>query len=247
MFDLSGRVALVTGAGQGVGAGIALALAEQGARVAINDLYDDRAAASADAITAVGGAAVPVPFDVTDHDAAAAGVARAASELGPVDILVNNAGIPAKGMRLVPFSEGGPELWRRFVDLNLYGVLNCTHAVVEPMSERGWGRIIVISSEAGRRGVDMKISLYGAAKAGAVGFIRHLALEMAPSGVTANCVSLGQMDNVPADFAAQAVRRVPLGRLGTPADAGAAVVYLASDEASWVTGQVLPVNGGSLT
>jgi NAD(P)-dependent dehydrogenase (short-subunit alcohol dehydrogenase family) len=247
VFDLGGRVALVTGAGRGVGAGIALAMASQGAAVAVNDLFEERAAATADAIAAVGARAAAIPFDVTDHEATRGGFEAAAAELnGPVDILVNNAGIPAAGMRLVSFRDSDPELWRRFVDLNLYGVLNCTHAAVGGMCDRGWGRIITISSEAGRRGVNLKISLYGAAKAGAIGFMRHLALEVARDGVTANCIALGQMDNVPTEWAERVAPTVPLGRLGSPADAGAAAVFLASDEAGWVTGQVLPVNGGSM-
>ena len=247
MFDdLGGRVALVTGAGRGVGAGIALALAQQGATVAVNDFFEERARATVDAIDSVGGRAVAMPFDVTDHTAVAAAFAVVAADVGPVDILVNNAGIPAAGMRLVSFRDSEPDLWRQFVDVNLYGVLNCAHAAVGGMCDRGWGRIITISSEAGRRGVNLKISLYGAAKAGAIGFMRHLALEVARDGVTANCIALGQMDNVPTEWAERVAPTVPVGRLGSPADAGAAVVFLASEEAAWITGQVLPVNGGSM-
>jgi 3-oxoacyl-[acyl-carrier protein] reductase len=244
VFDLSGRVALVTGAGQGVGAGIASSLAAAGAAVAVNDVVPERASAAADAL---GGSAVAVPFDVTDLDAVRAGVAGVERALGPVDVLVNNAGIPAAGFPQVTFAESDPGLWRRFVDLNLYGVLNCTHAVVAGMCDRGWGRIVVISSEAGRVGLGIGVSLYGAAKAGAVGLVRHVAVEVAPSGVTANCLSLGLMDNVPGEWADAMARRVPRGRLGSPADVGAAVVFLASDEAGWITGQVLPVNGGTAT
>jgi NAD(P)-dependent dehydrogenase (short-subunit alcohol dehydrogenase family) len=243
VFDLTGRVALVTGAGQGVGAGIAAALAAAGAAVAVNDLVPERAAAVADGLPA----AVAVPFDVTDLDAARAGVAAAAAALGPVDVLVNNAGIPAAGFPQVTFRESDPELWRRFVDLNLYGVLNCTHAVVGGMCDRGHGRILTISSEAGRTGLGIGVSLYGAAKAGAVGLMRHLAVEVAPAGVTVNCLSLGLMDNVGGEWADAMAARVPRRRLGSPADVGAAVVFLASDEAEWITGQVLPVNGGAAT
>jgi NAD(P)-dependent dehydrogenase (short-subunit alcohol dehydrogenase family) len=244
VFDLAGRVALVTGAGQGVGSGIASSLAAAGATVAVNDLVRDRAVAVADAL---GGGAVAVPFDVTDLEAVRAGVAEVARALGPVDVLVNNAGIPTAGFPQVAFRESDPALWRRFVDLNLYGVLNCTHTVVGGMCDRGWGRIVTISSEAGRLGLGIGVSLYGAAKAGAVGLMRHLAVEVAPSGVTANCLSLGLMDNVPGEWAEAMARRVPRRRLGSPADAGAAAVFLASDEAGWITGQVLPVNGGTAT
>jgi 3-oxoacyl-[acyl-carrier protein] reductase len=242
VFDLSGRVALVTGAGQGVGSGIASTLAAAGAAVAVNDVVPERASAVADAL---GGPTVAVPFDVTDLDAVQAGVAEVERALGPVDVLVNNAGIPTAGFPQVTFQDSEPALWHRFVDLNLYGVLNCTHTVLGGMCDRGWGRIVVISSEAGRVGLGIGVSLYGAAKAGAVGLMRHVAVEVAPAGVTANCLSLGLMDNVPGEWAEAMARRVPRGRLGSPADVGAAVVFLASDEAGWITGQVLPVNGGT--
>jgi len=244
MFDLSGRTALVTGAGQGVGAGIASSLVAAGAAVAVNDLIAERATAVADGLP---GRAVAVPFDVTDLDAVRAGVRAAEEALGPLDVLVNNAGIPTAGFPQTTFRDSDPELWRRFVDLNLYGVLNCTHAVVAGMCDRGRGRIITISSEAGRTGLAIGVSLYGAAKAGAVGLMRHLAVEVAPAGVTVNCLSLGLMDNVAGEWADAMAARVPRRRLGSPADVGAAVVFLASDEAEWITGQVLPVNGGTLT
>ncbi len=243
MFDLTGRTALVTGAGQGVGAGIAAALVRAGAAVAVNDLVPDRASAVAADIDR----AVAVPFDVTDLGAVEAGVRMAEETLGPIDVLVNNAGIPAAGFPQVSFRDSDPALWRRFVDLNLYGVLNCTHVVVGGMCDRGLGRVVTISSEAGRTGLGIGVSLYGAAKAGAVGLMRHLAVEVAPSGVTVNCLSLGLMDNVAGDWADAMAARVPRRRLGSPADVGAAVVFLASDEAEWITGQVLPVNGGTGT
>ena len=242
MFDLTGRAALVTGAGQGVGAGIAASLAAAGAAVAVNDLVPERAAAVADELDR----AIAVPFDVTDLDAVRGGVRAVEEGLGPIEVLVNNAGIPAAGFPQVTFRDSDPALWRRFVDLNLYGVLNCTHAVVGGMCERGRGRVVTISSEAGRMGLGIGVSLYGAAKAGAVGLMRHLAVEVAPAGVTVNCLSLGLMDNVAGEWADAVAARVPRRRLGSPADVGAAVVVLASDEAEWITGQVLPVNGGTV-
>ena len=125
----------------------------------------------------------------------AAGVASAVAALGPVDILVNNAGVPA-GMMPVQFREMDPSEWQRFIDLNLYGVLACTRAVIDGMCERGFGRVITISSGAGQVGIPFGVSIYGAGKGGAIAFMRHLALEVARSGVTANSLALGLMDNV---------------------------------------------------
>ena len=247
MFDLTGRVALVTGAGQGMGAGVARLLAGQGAKVAVNDLLEARAKASAEAIAAAGGQALAVAFDVTDPDAVREGVARVEAELAPVDVLVNNAGVPQDMTSdLKKFQDSDPSGWAKYVDLNLYGVLHCTKAVLDGMVERGFGRIVTISSEAGRTGIPLGISLYGAGKAGALGFSRHLAVEVARTGVTVNSVCLGLMDNAGGeDVVKHLAATVPVGRCGSPEDVGAAVVYLASDEASWVTGQMLGVNGGS--
>jgi 3-oxoacyl-[acyl-carrier protein] reductase len=246
MFELNGRVALVTGAGQNVGAGIARCLAAQGAAVAVNDLFEDRAKATAEAIAAAGGKAVAVPFDVTDARAAAAGIERAARALGGIDILVNNAGVPP-AMELKRFRDMDPAEWARFVDLNLYAVMHCSRAVLDGMVERGFGRIVTISSGAGQTGLAVGVSIYGAAKAGAIGFSRHLALEVAGTGVTVNTVSLGLMSNLAGNEATQALAAsVPCKRLGTPEDVAAAVLYFASEEASWVTGQILGVNGGNL-
>lgn len=248
MFELTGRVALVTGAGQGMGVGIARVLAAQGARVAVNDLVEERAKQTVEQIEASGGEAVPAAFDVTRFEDVEAGVARIAEALGPVDVLVNNAGNAGGGptMKLMQFREMPVTEWRRFVDINLYGPANCCKAVIEGMCERGFGRIITVSSGAGQTGLPIGITLYGAGKSGAIGLQRHLALEVAGSGVTVNTVSLGLMSNVGDTDAVKGLAATqPTGRLGTPEDVGHAVVYLASDEASWVTGQVLGVNGGA--
>jgi len=247
MFDLTGRVALVTGAGQNTGAGIARALAARGAAVAVNDLRAERAEAVVKGIEASGGRAVAAPFDVTCYDETRQGVADAESALGPVGILVNNAGVPA-GMRLVPFREQGPDEWRAMVDLNLYGVVHCSRAVVDGMCERSWGRIVTISSGAGQVGLPIGVSLYGAGKGGAIAFMRHLAMELARSGVTANCLALGLMNNAgDTDATRGLAATVPVGRMGTPEDVGAAVVFLSSPEAGWLTGQTIGLNGGAVT
>jgi NAD(P)-dependent dehydrogenase (short-subunit alcohol dehydrogenase family) len=247
VFDLTGRVALVTGAGQNQGAGIARALASRGAAAAVNDLVGERAEAVAKEIVSRGGRALAVPFDVTDLAAVRAGAARAERELGPIAVLVNNAGVP-DGMGVAQFREMDPALWRRYVDLNLYGVVNCCKAVIDGMCARGFGRVITISSGAGQTGLALGVSLYAAGKGGAIAFMRHLALETARFGVTANTLSLGLMSNAGgAEVTAALAKTVPVGRLGTPEDVGAACVYLASDEAAWLTGQTLGLNGGNLT
>lgn len=247
MFEATGRVALVTGAGQGMGVGIARALAAQGAAVAVNDLHPERAGVVADELTAEGFTALGAPFDVTDPDAVAAGVAHVAEALGPVDILVNNAGVP-EGMAVAPFRDLPPTEWQRYVELNLYGSMHCIRAVVDGMCERRWGRIVQISSGAGRTGLAFGVSLYGASKSGIEGFVRHLAMEVARHGVTANCLALGLMANTAGadeSLLGTMARQVPVGRLGTAEDVGAAVVWLASAEASWLTGQTVDLNGGA--
>ncbi len=246
MFDLRGRTALVTGAGQNVGAGIARALARQGATVVVNDLFPERAQHTVDALEGAGLRALAAPFDVTQAAEVRLAIDKAAAVTGPIDILVNNAGVPT-GMATRHFRDMATEEWAPYVDLNLYGSLNCISAVLDGMCDRGWGRIVQISSGAGRVGLALGISLYGAAKGGIEAFVRHLSQEVARTGVTANCVALGLMNNVPAEATAATARRVPVGRLGTPDDVGAAVVYVASSEAEWLTGQTIPLNGGIIT
>jgi len=250
MFDLHGKLALVTGAGQGVGAGIAAALAAQGATVAVNDVRGERAQQTVDAVTSAGGAAFALPFDVTDYASVTAAIGDVTAAHGPVQILVNNAGNGgAEGMQPAQFRDSDPASWEGPIAVNLYGVLNCSRAVVNPMCERGWGRIITISSGAGIVGLRIGVSPYGAGKGGALAFMRHLAVETARFGVTANTLALGLMNvqGAPNETTAALARQIPVGRLGTPDDVGAACVYLASGEASWMTGQTIQINGGAVT
>ena len=237
---LDGRVALVTGGGRGIGAGIARALAAEGAAVAVNDLHLERADEVVSEIIAAGGRAVAAIADVTDLEAVRTMVAEVETTLGPIEVLVNNAGIP-EGFKLQQFRDMPVEDWDKFIQLNLFGVINCIHAVVDGMCDRGWGRILIISSDAGRIGDNMGISLYGAGKAAALGFSRHLATEIIGHGVTVNCLSLGRMAASPDDLRHP---QRPTTRLGRPEDVAGAVCYLASDAAEWITGQTLPVNGG---
>ncbi|MEB4211751.1 SDR family NAD(P)-dependent oxidoreductase [Mycobacterium sp. 94-17] len=248
MFDLTGHVALVTGGGQNVGAGIAQALAARGATVAVNDFHADRAERIARQIQDAGGLAIATPFDVTDLDAVEAGFDTVSNRVGPVDILVNNAGTggPTTPLQVAKFADMAPEQWRPVVAVNLFGPMNCAKTAIGSMIDRGWGRVITISSGAGEIGMDLGVSHYGAAKAGAIGFMRHLAIENAGHGITANTISLGLVLDDPGIVEALA-NTIPVKRMGTPADVGALAVYLASAEASWITGQTIGLNGGSLT
>jgi NAD(P)-dependent dehydrogenase (short-subunit alcohol dehydrogenase family) len=246
MFDLTGRTALVTGSGQGIGAGLAGHLARQGATVLVNDIAPEKAATTVNAIVAAGGKAEALPFDVTDLDAVIAATAGR-----QIDIAINNAGnAGAHQLTPTPFSEMPRERWQGPIDVNLFGVMNTTHAVLPGMIERGFGRVIAISSGAGVIGLPIGVSTYGAGKGGALSFIRHIAIENARLGVTANSLALGLMEMTDihdTKLVATLARTVPAGRLGTGDDIGPACVWLASDEANWVTGQTIHVNGGSLT
>jgi NAD(P)-dependent dehydrogenase (short-subunit alcohol dehydrogenase family) len=243
MFDLSGRVALVTGAGQNVGAGIAHTLARQGARVLVNDLVPERAADVVRAIEVSGGSATALPFDVTELSSVLAAL-RAAD---PVDILVNNAGNAGSAPMLMrPFVEMDPAAWEPSIRVNLYGVLHCCHAVVPAMCARGWGRVVTISSGAATAGVNIGVTPYSAGKGGAIAFTRSLALEVAQAGVTANTVAIGLMEIPDPQMTQRLAKSIPVGRTGTPDDVAGACAWLVSDEASWVTAQTIQVNGGSV-
>ena len=191
-----------------------------------------------------GGQAVAAPFDVTERDAVLAAVA----DFGPVDVLVANAGNGgAEDMLPKRFAETVPEDWRGPMEVNLLGVLYCCHAVLPGMLERGHGRIIAISSAAGTHGVGIGFAPYSVGKGGALSLVRSLALEHGRDGITANSVALGVMDSVREETVAAFRKVIPVGRLGTPDDVAAACLWLASDEASWVTGQTIGLNGGAFT
>jgi 2-hydroxycyclohexanecarboxyl-CoA dehydrogenase len=254
MLDLEGKVALVTGAGQGVGEATAGLLAAQGALVAVNDFHAERAERVAADIATGGGRAIGVQADVSDPGSVDVMVEAVARELGPVDILVNNAGNAGPERSALepspPFWESSPDDWAAWIDVNFTGVLIATRAVVGSMVERGAGRVITVISDAARVG-EPDLVVYSGAKAGAAGFMRGLAKAVAPHGVTANCVALGAIrtptiEPMLADEALlkRIVRAYPLGRIGEPADAAALITFLASGAASWITGQTYPVNGG---
>jgi 2-hydroxycyclohexanecarboxyl-CoA dehydrogenase len=228
---------------------VALALSRAGWAVGILDLDGASAAAVAVEIAETGGAAAGAAADVTQPATVQAGIAAIERELGPVEALVNNAGWDV----LARFVEGPPELWDRVIAVNLKGVLNATHAVLPGMIARGRGRIVSISSDAGRVGSSGE-AVYSACKAGVIGFSKALAREVARAGITVNCVCPGPTETallaaVMAGEQGEKVlagmrRTIPLGRLGMPEDVAPAVVYLLSDGAAYVTGQVLSVSGG---
>jgi NAD(P)-dependent dehydrogenase (short-subunit alcohol dehydrogenase family) len=244
VFDLTGRTAIVTGAGQNVGAGIAARLAAQGAQVVVNDIDARRAEGVVADLSARGGDAVVRSFDVTDY----AAVSESVRAIGPIDILVNNAGnAGAHTMVPKPFRETEPAEWEGPLRVNVYGVMNCSHAVVGGMCDRGWGRIVTISSGAGTRGDNIGVAAYSAGKGAGISFTRTLALEVARSGVTANTLAIGLMGMPDPKITAAIARSIPVGRTGVPDDIAAACAWLASEEAAWVTGQTIELNGGALT
>ncbi|TQM11322.1 SDR family NAD(P)-dependent oxidoreductase [Pseudonocardia kunmingensis] len=249
LLSLTGRVALVTGGGRHIGRGVACTLAAAGAAVVVNDVVGERAEQVAAEITAAGGTAIGLACDVTDPAAVTALVERAQRALGPVDVLVNNAGNAGAERGYAadppPFWETGPDEWRSWFDVNLFGVMNASRAVLPAMVERRSGRVITIVSDAGRVGEPFLVP-YSAAKAGAAGFVRALAKAVGRYDITVNAVSLGTVrDAAPDDEAiARQLRRYVIRRFGTPDDVAAMVLFLASGAASWITGQTMPVNGG---
>ena len=243
------RVALVTGGGRGIGRGVALALASDSRAVAVADLDTDSAAETASLIAAKGGRAQPVRLDVTDTDSVRAGIAEARAWLGPIEIVVNNAGWD----ELVPFLETDEPFWDKLIEINFKGALRVTRETLPAMVERGWGRIVNIGSDAGRVGSSLE-SVYSGAKGGVIAFTKTIAREAARSGVTANAVCPGPtrtplLEGMAAGgegekLIASLERAVPMRRLGEPEDVGAAVAFLASERAGYITGQTLSVSGG---
>tara|TARA_B110001454_G_scaffold207113_2_gene218204 strand:+ start:5548 stop:6339 length:792 start_codon:yes stop_codon:yes gene_type:complete len=255
ILDLKGRIALITGGGQGVGRQTCLHYAAANAGgVIVNDFHLDRAEAVAEEIRAMGGKALAVQADITDLGAVTDMVAKATAEFGRIDILVNNAGNagPAGDNADVrTFWETGPEDWNKWVSTNFFGVLNACKAVVPGMMERRYGRIVTVISDAGRIG-EPHLAVYSGAKAAAGGFMRALAKAVGRATVTANCVSLSTV-RTPGiagynledqEVLARMLKSYVIRRLGEPDDAANLILFLGSDAASWITGQVYPVNGG---
>jgi 3-oxoacyl-[acyl-carrier protein] reductase len=247
MFDLTGKVAVVTGAGRGIGRSISLALASRGAVVVPTDVVRPEAAPAGAPVPGPGRVADVVIMNVTDAAAAEAAFGQVLAEHGRLDILVNNAGITRDQLLMRMKRED----WDRVLEVNLSGAFVCTQAVLRPMMKQRAGRIISISSVVGQMGNAGQAN-YAASKAGLIGFSKALAREVAARNITVNVVAPGLIDTdmtraLPPEVQAEWQAKVPLSRFGTPEDVAAAVCFLASDEASYITGQVLAVNGGMYT
>jgi len=243
MGTLEGRVALVTGASRGIGRAIAQGLATRGATV-VAAARGEHAAGTAADIQAGGGRAQAASLDVTDRDAVDAVIARMVEEFGRIDILVNNAGI-ARDQLLLRMKRDD---WDAVLATNLTAAYSCIQAALKPMLRQRSGRIVNVSSVVGQAGNAGQAN-YAASKAGLIGLTKAVALEVASRNITVNAVAPGLIDTdmtraVSASAQESWQGRIPLGRLGTPEDVAAAVVFLASDEAAYITGHVLAVNGG---
>ncbi len=235
-----GRVALVTGGTRGIGASISKALKAKGYTVAANYAGNDEAAAKFTEETGI----ATFKWSVADYDECVAGIAKVEAALGPVDVLVNNAGITRDGM----FHKMTREQWSQVMGTNLDGLFNMTHPIWNGMRERSFGRVIKISSINGQKG-QMGQANYSAAKAGDLGFTKALAQEGAFKGITVNAICPGYIGTemvmaVPEKVRESIISQIPVGRLGTPEEIARCVVFLASDEAGFITGSTISANGG---
>ncbi len=250
MRGLKEKVAIVTGAGSGIGRAIALRLASEGAIVGVFDINPVGANETAGLVEAAGGRAIATVCDITDYPAVKAAVATFETAAGPTNILVNNAGWDTP----MPFLKTDEAFWKKVVSINYFGQLHMTHAVAQGMSDRKSGRIVNIASDAGRVGSSGEV-VYSGCKGATIAFGKALARELARSSVTINTVCPGPTDTPAMDafvgtgeqgqkIRDAMVRGVPLGRIGVPDDYPGIVAFLASDDASFITGQTISVSGG---
>jgi 2-hydroxycyclohexanecarboxyl-CoA dehydrogenase len=243
-----GRVAVVTGGASGMGLAIAQRLARDDRRVAVLDLDGDAAERAADDLRTNGAQAVASAVDVSERAAVDDALAKVRSELGPIEIMVTSAGLD----EFTPFTEIKPDAWDRILAVNLTGTFHCLQAAVPDMIAGGWGRIVTISSSSAQSGAP-RMAHYVASKGGVIGLTKALAVELGPHGITVNTIPPGAIDT-PMSQRAQATgdlpgsdviaRIIPVGRTGTPEDIAAACAFLCSDEAGYITGQQINLNGG---
>jgi 3-oxoacyl-[acyl-carrier protein] reductase len=244
---LQSQVAIVTGAGQGIGRAISLRFANEGADIGILDINGKTATKTAEEIRQTGHRSVVVEVDVSNHDQVRSAVDHVADKLGRIDILVNNAGIEKRA----PFLEITPQDWKRQLDVNLSGTFYCSQAAAHHMVKRNYGRIINISSVAGLIG-PIDLAAYGAAKAGIVGFTRATALDLADHGITVNAIAPGPIETelMLGAWTAEALKERPqhgmIARFGTVDEIAHAALFLASPESGFITGITLPVEGGAV-
>ena len=241
-MDLSGKVAIITGGARGIGREIALRLAEAGATVVVSDVAD--AEPAAEEIRKMGHQSLAVAADVTSASDVAGMVEKVTAEYGRIDILVNNAGI-ARDQLLMRMSE---EDWEAVLNVNLKSVFLCTRAVLRQMVKQRWGRIVSISSIVGIVGNPGQAN-YSSSKAGIIGFTKTIAREVGSRGITVNAIAPGfivskMTEQLSEEQKSEMLKRIPLGFLGTPRDVAEAVAFLSSEEARYITGQVLGVDGG---
>jgi 3-oxoacyl-[acyl-carrier protein] reductase len=246
VMSLQGKVAIVTGAAQGIGRAIAEALAHAGADIVVADLDPGRSADAVAMVEKIGRKALNVKVNVADANDTKAMAEHVMKSWGKIDILVNNAGITRDALLLRMKEED----WNLVLQVNLNGTFNCTKAVLQPMTKQRYGRIVNIASIVGAMG-NVGQANYAASKAAVIGFTKTVAREYASRNVTVNAVAPGFIDTtmtqgLPAEVKETLQKQIPLGRLGTPGDIAAAVRFLVSDDAAYVTGQVLHVNGGML-
>ncbi len=242
---LSGRTAIVTGGGNGIGRAIAMSFAREGANVVIADINDAAASSVSAQISDSGGKAVSVMLDVADRQSVHQVVKFAADTFGGLDILVNNAGI----LRSTPFESISEEEWGYMIDINLKGVFLCCQAAYESLKSSKYGRIINIASNAGRDGGVSTSLAYVASKSGVIGFTRGLAKRVAEFGITCNCIAPGTTkSDILKDFTPEMLKTIestiPLKRLGDPEDIAELSCFIASDNGSFMTGAVVDMNGG---
>jgi 3-oxoacyl-[acyl-carrier protein] reductase len=243
---LSGKIAVVTGAGRGLGRAIADVLSDRGAHVVINDLTLKLATEAVGTIRGRSGSASAIDFDVAEPTQVEKGFHQILADHGRVDILINNAGIGD----FVSFPEISSDKWDRMINIHLKGSFNCCQAVLPAMKARKYGKIVNVSSVAGKRGDFIGNAHYTAAKAGIIGLTKSLALYAAPFGINVNAIAPGLVateltDEMSPEMKATTISRIPAGRLGRPEEIARAAAFLVSDDASYIIGETLSVNGGS--